>query len=203
MQRGVKKQKGSRNQQFPYYARTVENPGSKPAKFNEDFIDIIERLAAKGMTQRDIADVLDVHKCTFEYWTRTKPRVREALQRGEKEAIERVKKSFYELANGYSHEDSVILTNRITEYNDEGKPVRSYIEPLIVPTIKRYPPNAFACHKILTIKDRENWTEITENNIQINIQNNIDLSDFSDTELLALEKIGLKQLAQDATVNNN
>lgn len=203
MKRGNKKQIGSRSQQFPYYKRVVENPGSKPAKFNDSFIDIIERMAAKGMTQRDIADVLDVHKCTFEYWTRTKPKVREALLRGEKEAIERVKKSFYELANGYSHPDTVVLTNRVTEYDDEGKPLRSYTEPLMVPIIKRYPPNGFACHKILTIKDRENWTEISENNIQINIQNNIDLSDFSDTELLALEKIGLKQLAQDASRNNN
>jgi hypothetical protein len=188
----------------PYYIKQVRKPNSTPAKWSPLYLGILERLFEKGCTQREISKILNVSKQTIEYWLRTKKEVQEAKKRGKRELVERVEKSFYELASGYKHKDHVILSNRVTEYDSEGKPVRSYTKPLIVPITKYYPPNAFACHKILTIQDRENWMDIQkiENNLQINVQNNIDLSDFSNTELEALEKIGIKQLAQKAISGN-
>jgi len=195
----------SRPTNFPYYKKKVKKPASMPAKWNPVFLGILEKLFEKGCTQREIAEILNISKDTISYWLRTKETVKQAQERGEKEMIEKVKRSFYELAMGYSHPDTVILTNKVTKYDNEGKPLYSYNKPLKVPVIKYYPPNAFACHKILTIKDRENWMDVQkiENNLQINVQNNIDLSDFNDTELEALEKVGIKQLAQKAMFNES
>jgi len=178
---------------------------STPFRWDEKFLDEIRRWGSLCHTRRDIAQALGVCIQTIDYWLRTKPKFREVFKEAEKESIENVKRSFYELATGYSHPDSVILTNRVTEYDDQGKPVKSYNVPLVVPIIKHYPPNALAALKFLTIKDRENWMDIQkiEKDINVNLANQIDLSDFTDTELLALEKIGMKRLAENASPSSN
>lgn len=171
----------------------------KPVKWDKRYLDIIEKLAAKGHTQREIADILGVHLCTIEYWIRTKQDVRQAFHRGEKELVSNVKRSYVSLALGYSHPDTVILTDRVTEYDEEGKPLRSYTRPLKVPITKYYPPNAYACHKILTIKDRENWADIhrTEETVNLNLslKREIKTDDFTMEEMLAIRKLGLQRLA--------
>ena len=194
----------SRSTYFPYYKKN-HSAKSVPVKWNPLYLSILEKLFEKGCTQREISEILNISKDTISYWLRSKDSVKQAQIRGEKEMIEKVKRSYYELAIGYEHPDTVILTNRVTKYDKEGKPLYSYTKPLKVPIIKHYPPNAYACHKILTIKDRENWMDVQkiENQLQINIQNNIDLSDFSDVELEALEKVGIKQLAINALENHN
>lgn len=200
----LSKRKHPDQSKFPYYAKKVKNPGSKPAKWDEAFVDRIAFMVGKGLTGRDIAAILNVDHNTYQYWLRSKPAVRAAVDKGNKEYVENAKKAFTQIALGFEHEDTVVLTNRVTIYDEEtGKPIKSYNEPLLVPVMKYYPPNAFACHKILTIKDRENWAEVTSgnaatevNNMQLNIINNIQLSDFSIEELLTLEKVGLKQILE-------
>ena len=186
-------------------SKNRSGPKSKLEENTKLVLDNAQYYASKGNTQRTIAKKLGVSLGTIEGWVRNFPEFKKALKKGEKEAIENVKKAFYESAIGYSHPDTVILTNRVTEYGKDGKPIKSYNEPLIVPTIKRYPPNALSCLKWLTIKDRENWMDVQklESNLNINITQNVDLSDFSDEELSALEKYGIKQLADNASRNPN
>ena len=185
--------------------RNKTGPKSKLEQNTKKVLEIAQYHTSKGKGQRYIAKKLGVSLGTVEGWMRNKPEFRKAVEKGWKEANENVKTAFYESAIGYSHPDTVIMTNRVTEYDDNGKPIKSYNEPLIVPTTKHYPPNALSCLKWLTIKDRENWMDVQklESNLNINITQNVDLTDFSDEELSALEKYGIKQLADDAGRNPN
>jgi len=186
---------------------------STPVKYDPKYIDIIQRALSKGLTQRDIAEILNIDISTLEYWIRTKPEVIAAKERGDKELVENVRKSYIQLALGYEEDDVYPYVNRITEYDEEtGKPTISYNKVEFAKITKKFQPNAYACQKILAIKDRVNWTEVntlevnnnTQINANINISNNVDLSDFSLEELLTLEKLGMqKQLTNNIDGNRN
>lgn len=148
-----------------------------------------------------IANCLGVDVSTIEYWIRTQPEFAEAMNRGKCPADAKVAHSLYRSAIGYSHPETVILTNTVKEYDENGKVIRSYNEPLLVQTIKHYPPNAFAAFKWLTIRQRVlGWADTQNINItqDINVHGQIDFSDMNDDELLMLEKIGIKQITAKA-----
>lgn len=176
---------------YPKHVHTRHSRTKKPFKWNPLYTEIIRRLTGQGRTQRQIAEALGVHVCTIEYWIRTKPKVREAIHKGNLECNEEVKRSLFELATGYSHEDTQFFMYK-------GQILQKQY-------IKHYPPSPFAAYKWLTIKDRENWTDTRrhESELTIRLTQQIDLTDFTDTELLALEKIGLKQLAENGTHRPN
>jgi len=179
----------------------------KPVKWNKDRTQQAFDYAFLGATDNQIAELMDVSSQTIEYWKRTKPEFRRMLDKGRRQANARVARSLYELAVGYSHPDTVILSNRIKKYDENGRVVEEHTEPLLVPIIKYYKPDAWAAFKILTIKERILWADIQKTELTSNINLNIkkiDFTAFSDKELRSLRDMGMKQLQilQDGSRSN-
>lgn len=103
---------------------------SRPEKWNDEYVHILGTAAKLGATDVELAEIVDVSVRTLQYWKASKPELSEALMVGKGVADERVKRSLYQRAVGYSHPD-VHITNYqgvITE----------------TPLIKHYPPDTTA-----------------------------------------------------------
>lgn len=180
---------------------------TKPVKWNKNRSQQAFDYAFLGATDEQIAELMGVNINTIHYWKRTKPEFRRMLDKGKRQANARVARALYEVAVGYSHPDTVILTNRVKVYDEEGKLVEEHTEPLLVPIIKHYKPDAFAALKILTIKERVLWADVQKteliSNINLNIKK-IDFAAFSDKDLQALENMGMKrlQIPEDGSRSN-
>lgn len=180
-----------------------------PPVWRKKFVKEVYKLALLGLTEKQICDLWEVNIKTFEYWKRTKDDFFEALQNGREIADAKVAHAFYKAALGYSHPDVHILSNRVKEYDKEGNVVKEYNDPLIIPITKHYPPNVYAAHKWLSTRQREYWADIQKSEVDFNININEEdnetmFSDFSTEQLLALEKLGIKQqLVVDNGTRNN
>ena len=157
----------------------------QPPRWRDDLVDAVRFYASQGYTQRELADKFQAHIKTIEGWMRTKPLFREAWEKGKNEVDEAVERAFLKRALGYSHPDVQVFLYKG--------------EPIIVPVTKHYPPDSWAAHKWLTVRQRERWADVQKlevtNNVNILQQNNINFDEFSMEELLTLEKMGLKQAA--------
>jgi hypothetical protein len=109
------------------------------------------------------------------------------------EADARVAEAMYHAAIGYTHDEEVILTNRVQEFDDNGKVVRQYTEPLRVVTKKHYPPNVTAGFKWLSARQPEAWKENHTIKAEIRHSHSVDLSHFSTEELEILNKLNVLQ----------
>lgn len=97
-----------------------------------------------GAIDQDLADFFNVQRSTISAWKNDYPAFKEALVSAKSDANAKVKRSLYERACGYQHaEDKIFLY--------EGKPV-------VVETVKNYPPEPRACEYWLNNRDSENWS---------------------------------------------
>ena len=161
--------------------RTEKDFGSKPIKWNDQRCKQAYELALLGVTEDQMARVMDVSVDTIAYWKKTKPEFLRALMDGRTLADVEVAKAFYRTCTGYEYEEDVVLQYR---GNTE-----------IVRVRKVVPANPYACAKWLAIRQRETWTDVNKMEINQNITvKPIDLSDISSEDLVKLESIGLKQL---------
>lgn len=153
--------------------------------WEDRFITTIEVMVEKGMSQKDIARALKVSVSAVEKWARTKPEVKEAMERGRKEMVAKLEQNLLLLANGYEYEEDEIFMYR-------GEIIRERV-------IKKVQPNAFANLKLLQVKARGEWTDVKKLNVSgtVNMVSDIDMSDFTSDELDSLEKLGMQQLNQN------
>jgi len=128
-----------------------KNKGGRPTKYKDGFARKARKLCALGATDDEIADFFDVHVATIHRWKHRHPMFCDALKVGKDSADDRVERSLYQRALGYSHpEDKVFSTG-----GKDG-------EPLIVPTVKHYPPDTTAA--IFWLKNRrpDEWRDRQE-----------------------------------------
>ena len=136
--------------------------GGRPSKKGRIDLKMLEKLAAYGLTDVQIANILEISPRTLDNYKKDNRFLR-SLKGGKEIADLRVERSLYERATGYSHPE-----DKIFQHN--GKPV-------IVPTVKHYPPDVTAC--IFWLKNRcpEEWrdtkAEVNVNNTNVNkVSNN-------------------------------
>lgn len=110
----------------------------QPSKF-EKVKDIVIRLAKYGLTDKQMAEVIGVTEQTVNNWKKANPSFFESLKSEKEIADAKVERSLFERATGYSHAEDKI-------FNDNG-------QPLVVPTIKHYPPDTTAA--IFWLKNRK------------------------------------------------
>lgn len=194
-----------------YQAKKNRINGTNTCKLSKEILELTYKFMLLGANEAQLADALNVSKPTIDYWKQQKPEFLQVLKAGKLEADANVAKALYHRALGYSHPDTVILTNTVKTYDDEGKVIESHIEPLIVPTIKHYPPDSYAANKWLSLRQRELWNDVTQININhsgsvnLNYLQQIENPEMiSDQELmLALNKgMELALIKNNATTNN-
>ena len=125
--------------------------GGRPTKYRDAFAAQAVKLCQLGATDEDMADFFNVGITTFERWKVKYSRFRGALKAAKTEADERVTRSLYERAIGYSHPE-----DKIFQY--EGAAV-------IIPTTKHYPPETTACIFWLKNRQPDQWRDKREHEI--------------------------------------
>lgn len=118
---------------------------ARPSNYKEEYNKQVVKLCRLGATDKDIADFFDVTETTINNWKKSKNGFLESLKKGKIEADAVVADSLFHRAKGYKHKEDKI-------FNNDGT-------PLIVPTVKHYPPDTTAA--IFWLKNRrpEDWRD--------------------------------------------
>ena len=151
----------------------------RPSEFNEKRVKAIEIMARRGFTDAEMATALCIDESTLNNWKKDHPDFFESLKDWKSLADEKVERSLYERATGYSCpeskpqwvestrvEDGVAVKDGRWEYSDHKK---------------HYPPDVTA--QIFWLKNRqpERWRD------QRHLTIDNDLEGMSDEDLDAAE----------------
>ena len=121
-----------------------KNKGGRPSKKDNIDLDMLYKLASFGLTDAQLAQAFNITEQSLNNYKKDN-KFLESLKAGKQEADERVKKSLFERACGYEHEDVDIkvIQNKIVETK----------------LIKHYPPDATSM--IFWLKNRrpDEWRE--------------------------------------------
>jgi hypothetical protein len=157
--------------------------------FPAAFLLQVYKIAQLGATEQQIANFFDVSIHTLEYWRKTKPDFVRAMKQGGLEFDMKVAHTLGRRALGYD------FVERSVKNGPDGRTITT--------STKHIPGDVQAIKYWLNNRQRGIWSELNQisvNNTQINyLQNNYvpeDFSDFTEVELLALEKAGVKQLLE-------
>lgn len=182
----------SRKLETPSYLpeRSGEAPIVRRPDWNEDYTRQVFYLALLGLNNVQIGQVFGVSVNTVEHWIATQEGFGAAIEEGKAKADAEVAHSLYMAAKGYTCPDVVVLTNRKRTYNDKGRVIEEKTEPLLVETVKHYPPNVTAAIKWLSVRQPGIWKEDLDINLKGNISNNkVETSDLTLEELQMLKTI--------------
>lgn len=160
------------------YNRDMAKKTGRPSSYNKKYDRIAYQMCLLGATDKQIADAFGVTEQTVNNWKKDEKgnptSFFESLKRGKVQADAIVADSLYQRAIGYSHPEDKI-------FNNDG-------EPLIVPTIRHYPPDTTAI--IFWLKNRQPalWRDRQE--IEATVSTGIDINamiekarrDISDTQ---------------------
>jgi len=121
--------------------------GGRPSKYTEEFAVQATKLCELGATDKDLADFFKVSLPTIWRWQFAHPEFCNALKVGKAPADDRVERSLFHKANGYSFQALKIM-------QDKGSVIK-------VPYTEHVPPDTTAC--IFWLKNRrpELWRDVT------------------------------------------
>lgn len=129
----------------------------RPSSYRAEFAKQAEKLCKLGATDDDLADFFDVTITTIKNWKSRHPPFLAALKGGKEAADDRVERSLYQKAVGYTHDAVKIVT--VAQGNNMGSVVES------VPYREHVPPDTTAC--IFWLKNRrpDLWRDKVENKL--------------------------------------
>jgi hypothetical protein len=124
----------------------VQKRGRK-STFDKRFIAVAQRMAYLGATDHDLAVAFGVTiKCVME-WRAKHPQFGDALKLGKKEADQRVERSLYQKAVGYSYDAVKIFMPAGAK------------KPIYAPYVEHVPPSDVAAIFWLKNRDPANWRD--------------------------------------------
>ena len=165
----------------------------KYTTFQPEYVRLFFYFSLMGANSSQICKALDISHGTLKIWIERYPEVKKAMAQGRLEADARVAHAMYHAAVGYTHDEEVILTNKVQEFDEKGRVIRQWNEPLRVKTRKHYPPNVTAGLKWLASRQPETWSDKHIVKAQIQVEHSVDLSSFSIEELEVLNKLNVLQ----------
>lgn len=120
----------------------------RKSKFGTLDPDQVSALASRGWTDKEMASFFGVTEQTWNNWKKKSPEFFASLKEAKAVADEKVERSLFERACGYSHpEDKIMQNNGV---------------PVIVPTTKHYPPDTTACIFWLKNRKPDEWRDRQE-----------------------------------------
>jgi hypothetical protein len=140
----------------------------RPSGYNPEYAKEATKLCALGATDVEVADFFEISVPTLTRWQNKYPEFCAALRVGKSACDDRIERSLYHRASGYSHEAVKIFMH-------QGKPV-------IVPYREHVPPDVGACALWLKNRRKEVWRDKFEH--EVNVKNIA--SELSDSELEAV-----------------
>lgn len=123
---------------------TIIDPAcGRPPAYRKAMLPMIKKLVDLGATDAEIADFLNIAIRTFYKWKVKHPALGQALKDWKKAADERVERSLFQRAVGYTAEEDKI-------FHQDGQVV-------VVRTLKHYPPDPASCFGWLYNRQPERW----------------------------------------------
>jgi hypothetical protein len=125
------------------------NPGGgRPTQFKLEYVRLAKSMCALGATDAELAEAFEVSITTINTWKARHKEFSAALKMGKSEADERVERSLYHKALGYTFDSEKV-------FQFQGEIVRTK-------TVEHVPPDTTACIFWLKNRDPENWRDKTE-----------------------------------------
>ena len=161
----------------------MDKKGDRLVHWTDRKIESIYKMRLLGMSEVDMAEVLEVSYEMFKYWKKTRPEVTKALNDAKLGASTSVAEAFLLCAIGYDYDEEIAVYDRSSH---EWKKT----------TIKRHrPADPWSAAKFLSLKNRnEGWSETQRVQIDYNANLNIDMVTTMSTELLAILEKEAKKL---------
>jgi hypothetical protein len=122
---------------------------ARPSKFKQDFIKQAEKLCALGATDEDLADFFQVSIRTINNWKAEHVGFLQSLKGGKETADERVERSLYQKAIGYTSDAVKIFVPKGSG------------EPVIVPYREHVAPDTTAAIFWLKNRKPEAWRDMS------------------------------------------
>ena len=122
----------------------------RPTKFKPEYIEKARLLASKGLIDVEIAEFFDVELNTFRVWRAKYPELNASLKAGKVDADDRVERSLYERACGYSMPAVKIFM-----------PANA-TAPIYAPYVEHTPPDTVACIFWLKNRRKEEWRQVID-----------------------------------------
>jgi hypothetical protein len=104
----------------------------RKSTYRKENVSLAQKLAHLGATDRDLADAFGVSIRTISIWQAKHPEFMQALKVGKSEADDRVERSLYQRAVGYSYDAVKIFMPTGAK------------KPVIVPYLEHVPPDVTA-----------------------------------------------------------
>jgi hypothetical protein len=145
--------------------------GGRPSKFKPEMVEQAKRLCMLGATDREVADFFHVSESTLNLWKLEHPEFSESLKLGKEASDERVEKSLYRRALGYSHEAVKIFADPKTGAEQ------------IVPFTEHYPPDTTAAIFWLKNRKPQEWRDRVQTELTGKDGGPIETADVSEAEL--------------------
>lgn len=122
----------------------------RPSGYSKAMCETARKVALLGATDAEIADILEINIATLHRWKVQFPEFCDALKVGKEPPDERVKRSLYLRATGYTYDAVKIVADAKTGAS------------VIVPYREHVPPDTTACIFWLKNRDKENWRDKQE-----------------------------------------
>jgi hypothetical protein len=120
----------------------------RPSKYKTEYAEQAYKLCLLGAIDKDIADFFGVDERTINRWKEDHIEFCQSLKGGKIGADATIAQKLYHRAKGYEHPEDKI-------FNDGGI-------PLVVPTIKHYPPDTTAAIFWLKNRQPDKWRDKQE-----------------------------------------
>jgi transposase-like protein len=131
----------------------INMPAGRPTKYKPEYAEQAYKLCLLGATDIEMADFFEVAESTLYLWKKEHPEFSEALKKGKMQADAVIAQKLYHRAKGYEHPEDKI-------FFDKG-------EPIVVPTIKHYPPDTRAAIFWLKNRQPDKWRDKQEQDISV------------------------------------
>ena len=125
-------------------------PAGRPSEYQPAFVEIAAQMCANGATDMELAEEFGVSVTTIYNWRAKHPEFLAAVKTPKGIADDRVERSLFERATGYSH-------NAVKIFMPAGAD-----QPVIVPYIEYVPPDTTAATFWLKNRRPAEWREKTE-----------------------------------------
>jgi hypothetical protein len=146
-----------------------KHPGGRPTKYDKLYPKQAEKLCALGATDEDLANFFEVSIATINNWKVVHSEFLDALKNGREPADDRVERSLYQRAVGYSYDAVKIFMPA------------SASEPVYAPYREHVPPDTTAA--IFWLKNRRKGEWRDKHDIEVSHKS---LDEVSDADLAAI-----------------
>jgi hypothetical protein len=125
-------------------------PAGRPSEYRPEFVETAAQMCANGATDMELADEFEVSVTTIYNWRAKHPEFLEAVKTPKGIADDRVERSLFERAIGYSH-------NAVRIFMPAGAE-----KAVIVPYVEHVPPDTSAATFWLKNRKPAEWRDKTD-----------------------------------------